>query len=82
MPKKDPSADVDGLDTARKICILASIVSGRSVRLRDCRAIEGIRGICRHTGRQRCSAIRSNCSACMKTARRIPLPALSRSRAC
>lgn len=32
-------------DTARKICILASIVSGRSVRLRDCRAIEGIRGI-------------------------------------
>ena len=49
MPKKDPSADVDGLDTARKICILASIVSGRSVRLRDCRAIEGIRGICRHT---------------------------------
>ena len=43
--EKDPSADVDGLDTARKICILASIVSGRSVRLRDCRAIEGIRGI-------------------------------------
>lgn len=43
--EKDPSADVDGLDTARKICILASIVSGKSVRLRDCRAIEGIRGI-------------------------------------
>ena len=43
--EKDPTADVDGLDTARKICILASIASGKSIRLRDCRAIEGIRGI-------------------------------------
>ena len=44
-PRSDPTADVDGLDTARKICILASIASGKSIRLRDCRAIEGIRGI-------------------------------------
>ena len=43
--EKAPTADVDGLDTARKICILASIASGKSIRLRDCRAIEGIRGI-------------------------------------
>ena len=29
--EKDPSADIDGYDTARKICILASLVSGKQV---------------------------------------------------
>ncbi|MBI3272369.1 MAG: homoserine dehydrogenase [Planctomycetes bacterium] len=40
----DPSADVDGLDTARKLVILANAVMGRRATLRDC-ALRGIRGV-------------------------------------
>jgi glycine hydroxymethyltransferase len=29
--EKDPSADVDGIDTCRKICILANIITGKMV---------------------------------------------------
>ena len=43
--ERDPSADIDGYDTARKICILATIASGRRVSLSDCAVIEGIRAV-------------------------------------
>ncbi len=42
----DPSADVDGIDTATKIVILANGVLGRPCTISDVR-IEGIRGIAR-----------------------------------
>ncbi|MDR1693026.1 MAG: homoserine dehydrogenase [Oscillospiraceae bacterium] len=40
----DPSADVDGLDCARKICILANLAFGRHVPPVNI-SVEGIRGI-------------------------------------
>ncbi len=40
----DPSADIDGIDTAIKLVILANVVMGREVTLNDV-AIEGIRGL-------------------------------------
>ena len=40
----DPSADVDGIDACRKICILADLAFGENVRPADVPA-EGIRGI-------------------------------------
>ena len=33
--ERDPSADVDGHDTCKKICILSSIASGKSVNFKD-----------------------------------------------
>ncbi len=42
--EKDPSADVDGLDACRKICILASLAFGRQVYPESIYT-EGIRGI-------------------------------------
>lgn len=42
--ERDPSADVDGHDTCKKISILSSIVSGKSVNFRDVYT-EGITGI-------------------------------------
>lgn len=42
--EKDPSADIDGLDTCRKICILASLAYGKHVYPKDIH-IEGIREI-------------------------------------
>ncbi len=42
--EKDPSADIDGLDTCRKICILASLAYGKHVYPKDIH-IEGIRDI-------------------------------------
>ena len=42
--ERDPSADVDGLDTARKICILSAIAFGHIVNPKDVRT-EGIRSI-------------------------------------
>jgi homoserine dehydrogenase len=40
----DPSTDIDGIDTATKVVILANHVLGRSLRLADV-AISGIRGL-------------------------------------
>ncbi len=42
--EKNPTADVDGHDACRKICILASLVSGRHVYPKDV-YVEGIRNI-------------------------------------
>ncbi len=42
--EKDPSADIDGLDTCRKICILASLAFGKHVYPKDIH-MEGIRDI-------------------------------------
>jgi len=39
--ERDPSADVDGHDTCKKICILSSIASGKSVDFKDI-STEGI----------------------------------------
>jgi homoserine dehydrogenase len=41
----DPSFDVDGLDAACKIVILANHVMGTSFRLRDVKPLEGIGGV-------------------------------------
>ena len=40
----EPSLDIDGLDTAHKACLLASLAFGREVRISDM-SIEGIRGL-------------------------------------
>ena len=40
----NPSLDIDGFDTAHKICILASLAYGVSVPLADVK-VEGIRGL-------------------------------------
>lgn len=40
----DPAADLDGIDAARKICILADLCFGKHVRPEDVQA-EGIRGL-------------------------------------
>lgn len=42
----DPTADVDGIDACRKICILASIAFGRHIHPKDV-PTEGIRGVTR-----------------------------------
>ena len=42
--ERDPSADVDGLDTGKKISILASIIKGKKVNFKDV-PTEGIRDI-------------------------------------
>ncbi len=42
--ERDPSADVEGHDTCKKICILSSIASGKSVNFKDVYT-EGITGI-------------------------------------
>lgn len=42
--ERDPSADVDGLDTARKICILTAITFGRMIDPGDVRPV-GIRNV-------------------------------------
>ncbi len=42
--EKDPSADVDGIDTGRKICILASLAFGRHIYPENVMT-KGIRGI-------------------------------------
>lgn len=42
--ERDPSADIDGLDACRKICILASLVYGHHVYPKDVHT-EGIRNI-------------------------------------
>lgn len=42
--ERDPSADIDGADACRKICILASLAFGRHVYPRQVRT-EGIRGV-------------------------------------
>lgn len=42
----DPSADIDGLDAAAKVVILANAVLGRPLRLEDVE-VEGIRGVTR-----------------------------------
>jgi len=41
----DPTADVEGYDAARKICILASLAFGGRYRMDDCREIKGISGV-------------------------------------
>ena len=46
--ERDPSADVDGFDTARKICILTALCRGVYAGLGDCAVIEEIgRASCR-----------------------------------
>ena len=40
----DPTLDVDGFDTAHKICLLANLAFGKTVAMEEIR-IEGIRGI-------------------------------------
>ena len=42
--ERDPSADVDGLDACRKICILASLAYGRHIDPKEVYT-EGIRNI-------------------------------------
>ena len=42
--EKDPTADVDGHDTCKKICILSSVISGKSVNFKNVYT-EGIRNI-------------------------------------
>lgn len=84
MPKRTRPPTSMGLDTARQD------LHPRLDRVGEKRPparLPGHRGhpaaSCRNTPRRRrCSAIRSSCSACTKTVRRIPHPALSRSRAC
>lgn len=44
--ESDPSADIDGVDTATKVVILANVILGRAVTIDDV-AVEGIRGITR-----------------------------------
>lgn len=41
----NPMADIEGLDAARKICILASVCFGSWYRLDDCAEITGISGV-------------------------------------
>lgn len=43
--EKDPTADVDGFDAARKIAILASVATNKKIALEDVSVIEGIRKI-------------------------------------
>ncbi len=43
--ERDPSADVEGFDAARKICILASCAFGGKYRMEDCAEIRGITGV-------------------------------------
>ncbi len=48
----DPSFDIDGLDAACKIVILANHVMGKSFRLKDVRPLSGIRRITQDTVRR------------------------------
>lgn len=41
----DPTADISGMDSARKICILASIAFNKTVSLSDVSLVEGIEGV-------------------------------------
>ena len=41
----DPTADLEGLDAARKICILASVAFGGRYRMEDCVCIRGMTGV-------------------------------------
>lgn len=41
----DPKNDTEGYDSARKLCILASVCFGKAFKITDCQTIEGIKGI-------------------------------------
>ncbi|MBO4500730.1 MAG: homoserine dehydrogenase [Clostridia bacterium] len=43
--ERDPSADIEGLDAARKICILASVSFGGRYVMDDCACIRGISSV-------------------------------------
>ena len=43
--ERDPSADIEGLDAARKICILASCAFGGKYSMEDCAEIRGITNV-------------------------------------
>lgn len=45
IAEKDPSYDIDGIDTACKIVILANALIGRSVTYRDAEEVTGIRDV-------------------------------------
>lgn len=45
LAEKDPSYDIDGIDTACKIVILANALIGRSATFKDVEEVTGIRGI-------------------------------------
>ena len=47
----DPSADIDGIDTATKVVIFANVILGRPATLRDV-ALEGMRGLSTERVRQ------------------------------